>query len=366
MSQGLAFLIWLICVGISAILIGYFITEPKIHVKKEGFMVHVCPSNTISFITDDGETQCCNGDVVDGYCTGNLRCTISPKSKSGLPTCADLAKSDLAASGLSQCPSQMPNYFSSTDGSLRGCSASLITSDGTAPSNPNQPQCILYPTQALDQVKLDSCYNALKVARDALSLSKFQSIPACSAAAAAAGAAPVNRNSSCPPAPVCPSPPPAPIQLPPAYTPKQNTILLESFTMPADYQLEFDITPTSAATGDWRNIMHFSHNKTDGSGFGSRTPAIWFVPGTLNLHVRFGDSTSSNFGFDNQPGCALNTQTHVTLRCKGKQVTLIIDSNVFKLTQPTNRYSGPVTVYGSDPWYPAATCSISSLSLQSL
>jgi hypothetical protein len=53
----------------------------------------------------------------------------------------------------------MPNYFASIDASLKGCSASQSTANGTAPSDPNQPQCILYPTAELDRVKLDSCYN---------------------------------------------------------------------------------------------------------------------------------------------------------------------------------------------------------------
>jgi hypothetical protein len=36
---------------------------------------------------------------------------------------------------------------------------SKSTANGTAPSDPNQPQCILYPTAELDRVKLDSCHN---------------------------------------------------------------------------------------------------------------------------------------------------------------------------------------------------------------
>lgn len=200
MSQGLAFLIWLLCVGISAILLGYFIKKTLEPVKKEGFAVYMCPSGSSEFVTEDGETQCCNGDVVDEYCTGNLLCTLSPKSKSGLPTCSDLAASDSAAAGSSECPTAMPNYFAKRDQTLRGCSASQSTPDGTAPADPNQPQCILYPTADLDRVKLDSCFNvklAAKRLSDCAKAEATASLPACAAAAAAANA-PANRGANCP------------------------------------------------------------------------------------------------------------------------------------------------------------------------
>jgi hypothetical protein len=204
MSQGLAFLIWLLCVGISAILLGYFIKQTLEPVKKEGFAVYTCPSGSSGFVTDEGETHCCNGDVVDNYCTGNLVCTLSPKSHSRLPTCSDLAVSEASAAGSSECPSSMPNYFAKRDLSLRGCSASQSTADGTAPSDPHQPQCILYPTAILDQVKLDSCRNVKMNATKAASCAAAEataSLPACAAAAAAARA-PSNVNPACPAPPI--------------------------------------------------------------------------------------------------------------------------------------------------------------------
>lgn len=199
MSQALAFLIWLLCVGISAVLIGYFIKTSYNPVKKEGFAVYTCPKGTNSFVTNGGYTQCCNGDIVDGYCTGDVRCTLSPKDRSGLPTCSELAASDAAAAGANQCPAQMPNYFASS--TLRGCSASQATADGTAPSNPNQPQCILYATRDLDLVKLDSCYNVLENARKASQCATAQAtanLPACQAAAASTRPPAAPAAASCP------------------------------------------------------------------------------------------------------------------------------------------------------------------------
>jgi len=196
----LAFLIWLLCVGISAVLIGYCLKYSSIPLKKEGFAVKTCPAGTNSFVTNSGETQCCNGDVVDGYCTGNLRCTLSPKSKSGLPTCTDLAASDAASAGASKCPPSMPNYFGSTT-TVEGCSASNPSANGLQPSDPLQPQCILYKTRAEDLVKLDSCYNVTQANIKASQCAAAQAtanLPACAAAATAASAPPPGASSSCP------------------------------------------------------------------------------------------------------------------------------------------------------------------------
>ena len=203
MSQGLAFLIWLLCVGISAVLIGYFLKNSLKPVIREGFAIKMCPSGTNSFVTESGETQCCNGDVVDGYCTGNLRCTLSPKSKSGLPTCADLAASDAASAGASKCPPSMRHYFGSCN-VVEGCSASPPSANGLQPSDPLQPQCILYKTRQEDLVKLDSCYNVVQANIRAAQCSAAQrtaNLPACAAAAAAANAPPAAAGPACPPPP---------------------------------------------------------------------------------------------------------------------------------------------------------------------
>ena len=160
MTDAIAFLLWLIFVGISAIMIGYFL---KYHgntpTSKEAFVVYSCPPNTTNYITSDGETNCCNGDVVNGVCTGNDICTLSPKKTGGLQTCIELNNINAAAAGAAQCPSDIPNYFSMADQSFKGCSVSRITPDGTAPSDPSMLQCILYATPQLDSTRLDSCQN---------------------------------------------------------------------------------------------------------------------------------------------------------------------------------------------------------------
>jgi len=159
MSGILALLIWLICILISATLIIYFLNKIQQPLEKEGFTMHVCPAGSMSYITRDGDTECCNGDIMDDWCNGTTVCSLSPKNKKKLPTCGQLAKSNLAKASVNLCPTAIPDYFASLDGSLRGCSVSQPLPNGIGPSDPNQLQCILYPTPELDKIKLDSCYN---------------------------------------------------------------------------------------------------------------------------------------------------------------------------------------------------------------
>ena len=161
MSWGM--ILWLLCVVTISITLAYYIRQNEYpSVKHEGFTMHVCPSGTTSFVNKEGETLCCNGDTVDSECIGTLVCTLSPKNKSGLPTCTNYAINQAAVIGAALCPNTMPHYFASTDSKIRGCSQSLPSPDGTMPQDPTQPQCSLYSTPALDQVKLDSCYNYTK------------------------------------------------------------------------------------------------------------------------------------------------------------------------------------------------------------
>lgn len=221
MSDAFTFLIWLICIGISALLIGYIIRKlDTTTIAKEGFVVHVCPAATMQYITKEGETLCCNGDIVDGRCTGNNVCSLSPKNRYGLIGCTDLAAQNATAYGSAQCPIDIPNYFSSLDDSLKGCSVSQPTPDRTAPSDPNQLQCILYPTPALDKVRLDSCYNYMKnaaaqaaanspgcLSANAAANARQNAAAAAAVAAKAAAesaAAQVKAEGKCPPQPACP------------------------------------------------------------------------------------------------------------------------------------------------------------------
>ena len=151
--------------------------------------------------------------------------------------------------------------------------------------------------------------------------------------------------------------------LPTSYTPTQSTLIGKA-DMTGDYVLSFNITPTGIVYGGWGNIIRFQQapgGLGDCCNFGARSPAIWFFPDRLNLHVRVGDRIDGNWGIDTDP-IPLGQTSSFKLECIGRSVKVTVNGRVYESTQPTNRFAGNMIVYGSDPWYPAAQARISAFS----
>ena len=121
-----------------------------------------------------------------------------------------------------------------------------------------------------------------------------------------------------------------------------------------NYRLSFDIN-TRSVIAAWGSIIHFTYSGGDCCSFGDRGPALYFNPGTTQLHVSIGDSINGNWYLENTYALPLNTNTTVTLECKGPDVKLTVGTTVYAAKQPTKRFSGGnVTVYAGDPWYETA------------
>ena len=162
------FLIWLFCIGVSALMIGVFIktgVNLKKTVKKEGFegggiQITTCPAGSAQYINIGGDTNCCNGDIVNGECNGANMCSLSPTSKSVI-SCSEWMRQEWEKRTARFCPGSMYNYFgtlSRTTGT-EGCSASNCSSDGSRPYDPNAAKCVIYKTDELNYGKADSCVN---------------------------------------------------------------------------------------------------------------------------------------------------------------------------------------------------------------
>ena len=68
-------------------------------------------------------------------------------------------------------------------------------------------------------------------------------------------------------------------------------------SLPIDFTLGMKITPTGIE-GGWGNIIHVSATGNNCCEYGDRIPAIWFYPGTLQLHIRDGSASEGNAGCD--------------------------------------------------------------------
>lgn len=166
------FLVWLLCVGIAALAIGLLIKNVGL---QEGFdssiRITACPAATSTYITGAGDTNCCDGDIVDGQCNGTNVCSLSPSDKSGrgLMSCADWILREWRKRSDRFCAPSIPYYFGTMrrrQGDIEGCSASQTGPDGTQPQDTTAPTCKIYQTSVDEYGKVDSCFNMR--ARDAM------------------------------------------------------------------------------------------------------------------------------------------------------------------------------------------------------
>jgi hypothetical protein len=120
--------------------------------------LNMCPLWAPQVQTAKGNTDCCEGDLVDGKCSSTTFCTLSP-THDGVPTCINAWK-QYYADKSKQCPSTMKNYFEDvkTRGGQKGCSSSLTKEDGSGPVNPTQSRCKIYPTEQENRTNADSCF----------------------------------------------------------------------------------------------------------------------------------------------------------------------------------------------------------------
>lgn len=151
--------------------------------------------------------------------------------------------------------------------------------------------------------------------------------------------------------------------LPLSFRPRKN-FKAGSIQMPQNFVLSFTITP-NGYTGGWGNLMHFNATGWD-YGWGGRSPGIWFWPGGTRFHVRIADTRDHNWGVDSAQNIPLNSKSLFRLECRGRDVSLTVNDKVFRATQPTSRYTGPLNVWLGCPWYPSANCLIENFCFQPL
>jgi hypothetical protein len=163
---------WLIITLITVLTVYFFwkgctlLTEPFTGgiYNKNDISINTCPKDTSSFVNPSGLTLCCNGTLLGSTCNGNEVCSLSGPS-GGMPSCSYYFGQYLQSKGALFCPTSMPNYYESKDGSVRGCTEGSRRPDGTSPANPNAGKCTIYNNETDDNHKSDSCTNILRMER---------------------------------------------------------------------------------------------------------------------------------------------------------------------------------------------------------
>jgi len=132
--------------------------------------------------------------------------------------------------------------------------------------------------------------------------------------------------------------------------------------VPVNYVLNFTVTPLATVSG-WSNILHYSATQSDSS----RIPAIWFVPGTTNLHVRFSTASRANDGFNSDVALPLSAATNVSIRAYRQSIQLFLNGSLAQsYTTGDWRVSGDAYLYVSDPWYTPVMARVGGLSLTAI
>ena len=143
--------------------------------------------------------------------------------------------------------------------------------------------------------------------------------------------------------------------LPASFVPQYNKAIARGFTIPRDYTFKFTININRVVMNRGHmTVFHFSQGDNIAT-FGDRALAIWINPNSSSLHIRWDLQRQNNFGIDtvNLP---LGTPVTVEIVQKGTTTNITMTAIGFRQTYSIpntngNRYTGPVTVWGGDPWY---------------
>jgi hypothetical protein len=131
-------------------------------------------------------------------------------------------------------------------------------------------------------------------------------------------------------------------------------------TIPTNFDFSFDITPRST-TSDWANFVHFTGTGENNAGGGSRMPAIWFRPGTYELHICVDSELSTNVCY-NSRALTQDVTTNLRVLFYDYSFEIYLDGVLEgTIGLSSVRISGDCEFYMSDPWYPAAGADVSNL-----
>lgn len=149
---------FLIIVSLILCLIVYNINykEPNIEAFENNHFLRTCPSSYKSIRNSEGDTICCNGNIIGNNCIGE-QCKLSGDGTDKIPTCISLVMKLNTEVGKKVCPAALPNYYESSI--EKGCTNGPLSETLSGPLNDSQPKCIIYPTDEQNRNSLHSCFN---------------------------------------------------------------------------------------------------------------------------------------------------------------------------------------------------------------
>ena len=125
----------------------------------ENFYLSACPSGYKSFYDNNGDTICCDGQIIGSKCLSDNQCTLNGKGIPDLPNCTELLQKLYTKRSKEYCPSSMSNYFEDRTKDIKGCTTGSLNPTMTGPKKWDQPKCMIYKSVEQNTNSKDSCDN---------------------------------------------------------------------------------------------------------------------------------------------------------------------------------------------------------------
>ena len=107
-------------------------------------------------------------------------------------------------------------------------------------------------------------------------------------------------------------------------------------------------------SSDWRNIFHLTNTGNNCCNEGDRIPAIWIVPNSTALHIRFSTTNIGNNGIDTKE-LELNKSIFVSIEFLFGKIVVYFDyvkvADTIITWQHMIKAKPNAIVYIADPWY---------------
>jgi len=133
--------------------------ETEIKEPFEDFYLSACPSGYKSFYNNNGDTVCCDGEIIANKCISDNQCTLNGKGTADMPNCTEFIKRLYTQKAKENCMPSLPNYFEDKSKKIKGCMVGPLNNTMTGPQQPYQAKCVIYDTFEKNTNSKDSCAN---------------------------------------------------------------------------------------------------------------------------------------------------------------------------------------------------------------
>jgi hypothetical protein len=125
----------------------------------ENYYLSACPSGYKSFYDNNGDTICCDGEMIANKCLSDNQCTLNGKGTPNMPNCTELLKKLYMKRSKEYCSASMPNYFEDRTKNMKGCTSGDLNDTMTGPKKWEQPLCYIFPESDKNTNFKNSCAN---------------------------------------------------------------------------------------------------------------------------------------------------------------------------------------------------------------